>query len=314
MQTMSTVPAAVGLTIRHNAGQIEVVEAEPGTPAARAGIQPGSLLLSIDGQNLRDRPLAEVVELLQGPAGSSVELDFAAPGTAVSALKVVREPLRQQVRIVVLADGYLYVRLPQFGPDTAANLARALAQAGGQPKGLILDLRENGGGLLNSAIDLAAMFLANDQVVATLPPPRNGSDNGHIFNGTATTSGLSQKEQLPLAVLVGGDTSSGAEIIASALQDNHRAQLLGQRTQGNADIQTIIPLSGGAALKLTTNYWQRASGGSVDHSGVEPDIRVDEKDSALQSEARALPVPVRGDTEVEAALDYLRSHAIGVKS
>jgi carboxyl-terminal processing protease len=314
VREMAAMSGAVGLVLKHNATGVEVTEAIPDTPAARADIRPGSVLLSIDGERLSHHSLNEVVDLLRGPIGSTVELDLVAPGAAATTLRLKREPIRlAAVRTTPLGDGYLYARVPQFTVDSAKGMESSLAAArtDGPLKGMVLDLRRNGGGVLNGAIDFAAMFLGDDQTVMTLPPSRSGVDNGHQFNGTAGSSRLNQVQQLPIVILVGADTSSGAEIVASALQDNHRATVLGQRTAGNADVQTITPLSGGGAMKLTTNYWRRASGGTVDHVGIEPDVRLDGTDAAAQDKAARLPATVRGDAEVQAALDYLRVHVPG---
>ena len=263
----------VGLDVRLREGRITVIEPLAGAPAARAGILPGDILLSVDTIPVDENDVADTVNRMRGRPGTSVTLDVLREGEP--------EPMRfalmraeiqvQSVESAYLGDGYAFIRLSGFSDATAGDLENAAAalraEAGRELAGLVLDLRDNPGGVLESAIRVADVFLDEGLIVRGSGRIRQARFAQYAQPGGAL-------ESVPLAVLVNAASASAAEIVAAALQDHDRARLVGERTYGKGSVQSVVPLGGGNAIKLTTSLYLTPSGRSVNGTGIEPDVRV----------------------------------------
>jgi len=263
----------LGIEIASAEGGIRVVSPIEDTPAFRAGIKAGDLILKIDDQLARDLTLMESVKLMRGKPGTSVKLTIFREGEhAPLVFTVVRDIIRvKSVKGDFLAPGYAYLRITQFQEHTAKLLASQIAElrkkAGGKLEGVVLDLRNNPGGLLTQAVAVSDLFLDSGGIVST--KSRTGSNlsfkakKGDVLNG------------VPLVVLINNGSASASEIVAGAMQDNHRAVLLGQPSFGKGSVQSVIPLPDGSALKLTTALYYTPSGRSIQATGIQPDILVE---------------------------------------
>ena len=263
----------LGIEISSAESGIRVISPIEDTPAFRAGIQAGDLIIKIDNQVARDMTLMESVNLMRGKPGTSVKLTIFREGEAAPLeFTVVRDVIHvQSVKSDFLAPGYAYLRITQFQERTSELMveqANDLAKrAENKLLGAVLDLRSNPGGLLNQAVEVSDLFLDKGGIVST--KSRSGSNmsfkakKGDVLNG------------LPLIVLINNGSASASEIVAGALQDNHRAVLVGTPSFGKGSVQTIMPLADGSAMKLTTALYFTPSGRSIQATGIEPDIFVE---------------------------------------
>ncbi|MBW1667989.1 MAG: S41 family peptidase [Deltaproteobacteria bacterium] len=259
----------IEITIRDNV--LTVVSPIEGTPAQKAGIQAGDKIIKIDGKSTRDMTLTDAVKHIRGKKGTKVKLTIMRgeenrPLDFVLIRDVI--PIRS-VKSYLLKPTIGYVRISNFQSKTGKELTSALdkLEKGRNLKGLILDLRNNPGGLLSQAIEVADQFLDSGLIVSTRG--RNSSQNMRVF-----AHKLAKERDYPIIVLVNGGSASAAEIVAGALQDNKRALILGTRTFGKGSVQTIVPLSDGSGLRLTTAKYYTPSGRSIQLSGISPDIEL----------------------------------------
>jgi carboxyl-terminal processing protease len=251
-------------------GSIQVIAPIDDTPAARAGIKSGDVIVAVDGKPLQ--PGGDSQSPLRGKSGIPVVLTLVRDGVEKPFdLSVMRETIRvQSVRGRLLEPGYGYIRVAQFQADTAADFERVFGELdakAGKPglRGLVLDLRSNPGGLLVSAVQIADDLLDKGAIVSTrgrLPI----SDSR--FNATPGD----RLKGAPLVVLVDAGSASAAEVLAGALHDNHRARIVGSRTFGKGSVQTLLPLDNGDSIKLTTARYYTPSGKSIQALGIEPDV------------------------------------------
>jgi carboxyl-terminal processing protease len=264
----------LGIQITEEHGILKVISPIDGTPAARAGIQPGDLIVEIDGKSTQGLSLMEIVRVLRGKPGTSVKLTIARGSKTPFEVPITREIIQvPTVKSKLEADGIGYVRVSEFGGDTPADVKKALIslkqQAGGQLKGLVLDLRNDPGGLLSAAVAIAGNFLEGGTVV-TIKGRRE--DDNHAYDVPATGALM---PKTPMVVLINGASASASEIVAGALQDRHRAKIMGTPSFGKGSVQTIIPLNGHGALRLTTALYYTPSGRSIQDQGITPDIVVE---------------------------------------
>ena len=298
-------------------GSIVVVSPIDGSPAARAGVQAGDQILKVNGTATDGLSLDQASELLRGKLGTPVTLtllpeDSDKPYT----VKLTREEVHvASARGELLEKGYGYLRVSDFGDDTAAGVVKSLRDMvkknGGSLAGLVLDLRNNPGGLLDAAVAVSDAFMDSGVIVTA--------------RGRAPDANLSRRatpgdllDGAPLVVLVNEGTASAAEIVAGALKDNHRALILGTQTFGKGSVQTVIPLPQGDAIKLTTALYYTPSGRSIQAEGITPDVVVEDlqladaapddggglKESELSGHlANTAPGPVTGADAVKAADD-----------
>ena len=263
----------IGIEVSEQQGAIVVVSPFDGSPAARAGIRAGDQLLEVNGTSLDGLTLDQTSDLLRGKTGTPVTLKLLPAGSdKPETVKLVREEVHiASVHGDMLAPGYGYVRVSTFSDDTGpgvnAAVAKLIKQNKGPLNGLVLDLRDNPGGLLDAAVEVSDAFLDSGTIVTA-----KGRAADSSFTRRATPGDL--LNGAPLIVLVDGGTASAAEIVAGALKDNHRALLLGEQTFGKGSVQTVIPLPQGDAVKLTTALYYTPSGRSIQAQGIQPDVEV----------------------------------------
>ncbi|MEO1901072.1 MAG: S41 family peptidase [Alcanivorax sp.] len=273
----------LGLEVTMEEGFVKVVAPIDDSPASRAGLQAGDLILKIDDTFTKGIGLADAVELMRGEAGTEVTLSVLSEGDEKPRTVTLKRDRIQveSVKSEQLEPGYGYLRISQFQSRTGQDAQRALEKmaSDGQLRGLILDLRNNPGGVLGGAVEVADLFLNSGLIVYTQgrdPQSRNdyNATPGDLLGG------------LPLVVLVNGGSASASEIVAGALQDQGRAVVVGTRTFGKGSVQTVLPISGDAALKLTTARYYTPDGRSIQADGIHPDIPVEVASVELLQENR----------------------------
>jgi carboxyl-terminal processing protease len=257
----------IGIHITMQNGFVTVISPIEDTPAHKAGIESGDRIIKVDGHMTRD--LREAVRMMRGPRGSKVMVTIMREGNKKPMdIEITREEIPiQSVKFLMLKPGYGYLRISNFTGTTTQDFEKALEklESEGPLKGLVLDLRNNGGGLLNQAISISDVFLDGGQIVSM-----KGRDkkNTKVFNATPS----SVKRTYPIVVLVNGGTASASEIVAGALQDQKRAVVLGTTSFGKGSVQTVENLRDGSGLKLTIARYYTPSGRSIQAKGIEPDI------------------------------------------
>ena len=299
--------AGIGIEVSTADRALRVVRPFRDSPAAAAGIQSGDMIAAIDGMPVGS-DLETAMARMRGPRGSTVKLAVVRAGSALPLeFTVVRAQVDvHSVALVRLDDGYLYARIMTFSDTTAmdfaAGVARLRRDLGARPRGLILDLRNNPGGVLESAVEVADQLLEEGVIVTA-----DGRTPAARFSMAATPGEV--LSGVPVVVLVNGATASAAEILAGALQDHHRAVLLGQRTYGKGLVQTVMPLTSGRAIKLTTSRYYTPSGRSIQGSGIEPDQPFDLEDQPVDLEdPQARLLLAQRDNGVRAALELFKGH------
>jgi len=262
----------LGIEVGLREGILTVITPIEGTPAFKAGIRPGDKILKIDASPTTDMSLEEAIKILRGPKGSKVVLTILRDTTEKPLeVTITRATIHiESVNSQLLEPGYGYIRIRNFQVDTAEAVKKAMQKLG-TPKGLIIDLRYNPGGLLDQAIAVSDLFLNEGKIVYTdgRRPEDRTEFTAHKKEGAFTG--------FPIVILINGGTASAAEIVSGALQDNKRAVIVGVRSFGKASVQTIRPLSDGSALKLTIARYYTPSGRSIQAKGIEPDVIVEQK-------------------------------------
>jgi carboxyl-terminal processing protease len=330
----------LGLEVSVKDGALTVIAPIEGTPAHKAGVQPGDRILAIDGKPTRKMMLNEAVRAMRGPKGTKVKLRIRRAGERKPLeLEMVRDRIRiQSASGALLEGGYAYLRLKTFQDRTDEHLVetlKKLEKENGAPlRGMLLDLRNNPGGLLDQAVRVADLFLEKGAIVVT-----KGRAGQQVETRTARekTGGWSSH---PMVVLVNGGSASASEIVAGALQDHKRAILLGTQTFGKGSVQTVVEMEDGngkkVGLKLTVARYYTPSGRSIQERGITPDIVVEEgRVPAAREEARrrekdldrhfkgeggSVPAeaPARSqatqrllaDVQLKTALDHLKAYQI----
>lgn len=262
----------LGIEITLRDGVLTVVAPIEDTPAHRAGIKAGDQIIKIEGELTKDMTLIEAVKKMRGPKGSKITISVRREGVPrLLDFSLVREIIKvQSVKFRSLEKGYGYVRLAQFQDRTSTDLENALGkliQENGKLEGLVLDLRNNPGGLLSQAVKISDLFLDSGLIVYTEGRLDNQKQKYFAHSGGYT--------DFPMVVLVNSGSASASEIVAGALQDHGRAVILGMQTFGKGSVQTILPLENGAALRLTTALYFTPNGRSIQVTGVTPDIMLD---------------------------------------
>lgn len=286
----------LGIEITVKDRQLTIVAPIEGTPADRAGLHPGDRIVKIDGQPTKDMTLIEAVKKLRGPKGTSVTMAILrdeSPGPFE--LTLVREVIEvKSVRAKDLGDGIAYIRISSFQERTGKDLLKAVEQlAHGSMSALVLDLRNNPGGLLNQAVQVSDLFLDKGQLIVYT--------EGRVKNQDLRFSAEHATEipKVPMVILVNGGSASASEIVAGALQDWKRAVVLGTKTFGKGSVQTVIPLSDGSGLRLTTAKYFTPKGRAIHGDGLLPDIIVEAPRPTL---AKA-PGGAQGEKEGETGKD-----------
>jgi carboxyl-terminal processing protease len=269
----------VGLEITDNGGLLEVVSPIDGTPAAKAGIKPGDLITAVDGKTVEGLSLNDAVSEMRGPPNTQVTLVIKRQGVADPVdVTLTRQIIHVETVKSQLLDDVGVIRISEFTEQTNPGVRAAVkslrAQANGHLRGLILDLRNDPGGLLDQAIAVSNDFLEQGDIVST-----RGRHSDDDENWTAKPSS-DIVGHLPIVILTNSGTASAAEIVAGALQDNQRALVLGTQTFGKGSVQTVIPLSGEGAIRLTTARYYTPSGRSIQGLGITPNVVVQESRAA----------------------------------
>lgn len=263
----------LGIEVGMEDGFVRVIAPIDDTPAQRAGIKAGDLIIKIDETPMQGLGLNEAVDMMRGEIGSEIRLSIVREGVEKPfEVKLVRDSIRVvSVKQKLLEPGYGYLRITQFQLNTAEDLHKALSSMGEETplKGLVLDLRNNPGGVLQAAVDVVDSFIDSGLVVYT---------EGRLPSSQAKFSATSKTEapDLPLVVLINGGSASASEIVAGALQDHRRAVLMGTKSFGKGSVQTVLPLGGERGLKLTTARYFTPNGRSIQAQGIQPDLVVEE--------------------------------------
>ena len=302
--------SGVGIEVSMEDEEVVVVSPFEGSPAAVAGIRTGDVIATIDGIAVNTTTLADTIGRMRGKEGTTVKIGILRAGSEEPlqfTLKRSRVELRS-VKAELLEPGMGYLRISQFSETTGDDVAAALKDLrnrnGGALKGLVLDMRNNPGGVLEAAVSVSDTFLDSGVIVTAkgrTPESKFEMDAtpGDALNGA------------PIVVLVNGGSASAAEIVAGALKDNHRAKLMGRTTFGKGSVQTVIPLTGDRAVKLTTSLYYTPSGISINHRGIAPDIEL-EREPKPPSVPLPADVPLlQRDPEVRRAVQELKVPTIG---
>jgi carboxyl-terminal processing protease len=320
----------LGLDVALENGLVTVVSPLAESPGERAGIRPGDRLVSIDGAPTKEMTLAEALRRMKGAAGTRCQLELMREGfSAPQKLTVVRDRVRTQsveMRVLDADRDYLYVRVKSFQERTDRGLAKALddgrAALGGELRGLVLDLRNNPGGLLDQGVRVSDAFLSTGTIVTT---EGRGKRNVEVERAREKDT----EPAYPMIVLVNRGTASASEIVAGALQDNGRAVIMGTQTFGKGSVQTIVELEDGSGLKLTVARYYTPKHRSIQELGITPDVVVADAAPAARAEdpvvaekdlkrhlrnevtpaVAVVPAasPGANDYQLKTALDYLRA-------
>ena len=280
------------LTIRE--GNIVVVRPLKGSPALEAGVQADDVIIAVDGVDIRGETLSQAVMRIRGPAKTTVELSILRPGETETIIITITRG-----QITIPSTNYEikedprgtigYIAINQFGENTAEDTESAVHDMlAKEVDGIILDVRYNGGGYLDRAVEMASLFLPQGKVVSVAR--RDGDPEHHYVNGRPLNT------TLPLVILINEGSASASEILAGALHDHERATLIGKTTYGKGTIQEIFELPGGSSLRVTTAKWLTPSGKDLSKEGVNPDIDVDRTLEEAQNDI---------DPQLEEAMDYL---------
>ena len=271
--------SGIGLELTQKEGVLTVVSPIEGTPAFKQGVKAGDRIVKINGKSTQDMSLIEAVDLLRGPKGSEVTISILRKGwTEFQDLKLMRDDIPlYSVKSRLLEPGYAYVRITNFQAKTTADAKAAINKLAekGPIAGLVLDLRNNPGGLLEQAVGVSDLFIGQGVIVSTRGrlKDQNVEYKAHSGGGRFT---------FPMVVLVNGGSASASEIVAGALQDHKRALILGEQTFGKGSVQTIFPLNNGAGLRVTTARYYTPNGTSIQARGITPDLVIpletDDKD------------------------------------
>ncbi|WP_270938969.1 S41 family peptidase, partial [Falsiroseomonas oryzae] len=263
----------LGIEVTQENGYVKVISPIDDTPAARAGVRPGDLITHLNGQSTQGLTLQEAVEQMRGERGTAIRLTIRREGErAPIEISLTRDVIRPQVaRFRLEGNDIAYVRLSAFNEQTEGALRRAVStmrqQAGGNLRGLILDLRNNPGGLLDQAVQVADDFLDQGEIVSTRARRSEDAQRWNARQGDIA-------QGLPMVVLINGGSASASEIVAGALQDHRRAVVMGVKSFGKGSVQTVMPIPGQGAIRLTTARYYTPSGRSIQATGIDPDIEV----------------------------------------
>jgi carboxyl-terminal processing protease len=262
----------IGIEITTRDGALTIVSPIEGTPGDRAGLKAGDKIIKIENEMTKDMTLMEAVKKLRGPKGTTVNISVFREGlTELEEHTIVRDiiPLLS-VKSKVLEPGYVYLRISNFQAKTTRDFKDALKELSskGRISGLVIDLRNNPGGLLAQSVKISDIFIDEGVIVSTQGRVK---EQNTVYNASSTGT----KYGFPIVVLVNEGSASASEIVAGALQDHKKALIVGTQTFGKGSVQTIIPMSNGAGLRLTTARYYTPSGRSIQAKGIEPDIIVE---------------------------------------
>ncbi|MEE2995548.1 MAG: S41 family peptidase [Pseudomonadota bacterium] len=264
----------LGIEVTMENGYVKVVSPIDDTPAFRAGLKSGDLITHLDEEPVQGLNLSEAVEKMRGKVGSDLKLTIRRSGRKPFKVTITRDVIKiRSVRSRMEGNDIAYIRITSFNEQTTTGMERAVKRlkddAKGNLKGVVLDLRNNPGGLLDQSVQISDAFLNQGEIVSTRSRQADGGQRFNAKRGDITGG-------VPIVVLVNGGSASASEIVAGALQDHRRAVVLGTRTFGKGSVQTIIPLTGHGAIRLTTARYYTPSGRSIQAKGIDPDIVVEQ--------------------------------------
>ncbi len=265
----------LGIEVGMEDGFIKVISPIDDTPAQRAGLESGDLIIRLDDKSVKGMTLGDAVKLMRGAPGSPIKLLVIREGDDKPLTFTIKRALIKvaSIKSRMLEPGYAYVRLTQFQLRSAKDMLAAIdklsEQAGGQLKGLVLDLRNNPGGILNAAVDVSDAFLEEGLIVYT-----DGRIDDSKLKFSATPGDV--LNGAPIVVLINNGSASASEIVSGALQDRNRAIIMGSQSFGKGSVQTVIPVSRTTAVKMTTARYYTPSGRSIQAEGITPDIELDQ--------------------------------------
>ncbi|WP_126452107.1 S41 family peptidase [Sulfuriflexus mobilis] len=263
----------LGIEISMEDGFVKVVAPIDDTPAQRAGMQAGDLIIRLNEKSVKGMTLTEAVKIMRGDVGTSIELTVVREG-AEKPIKfnITRAIIRvKSVKFRTLDKGYGYIRITQFQSRTGDSLAKAISKLKNENKtlkGIVLDLRNNPGGVLNAAVRVSDAFIDKGLIVYTEGRTEDSDNKFHATPGDLLKGA-------PIVVLINGGSASASEIVAGALQDHKRAVIMGTRSFGKGSVQTILPMNNGTAVKLTTARYFTPNGRSIQAEGIVPDIETE---------------------------------------
>lgn len=264
----------LGIEVGMENGYVKVISPIDDTPAQRAGLQSGDLIVKMDGTPVKGRTLNDAIDQMRGKVGEPIILTIVREGTdGPFDVTVVRDIITvKSVRSRTLETGFGYVRISSFQSHTGEDLIKALEKLkkenDNKLKGMVLDLRNNPGGLLGAAVDVSDSFLTNGLIVYT----QGRLANSELRFNAKPSAALGKT---PLVVLVNGGSASASEIVAGALQDHRRAVIMGTPTFGKGSVQTVLPMKNDTAVKLTTARYYTPSGRSIQAAGIQPDVVIE---------------------------------------
>ena len=279
----------LGIEVTMEDGFVKVVTPIDDTPAQRAGVQAGDLVIRLGDQPVKGLNLSEAVKIMRGEPGTSITLTIVREGeNKPFEIPIVRDIIRvQSIKSRTLESGFGYLRITNFQSKTAEHMLRAIDELrkenGGELKGMVLDLRNNPGGVLSSAVSISDAFLEKGTIVYT-----EGRANDAVMRFNATPRDV--LNGTPIVVLINGGSASAAEIVAGALQDQNRAVVMGSKSFGKGSVQTVIPMNNDTAIKLTTALYFTPNGRSIQAEGIVPDIELEPLDLAESENDRLAPV------------------------
>ena len=264
----------LGIEVTMEDGLVKVVSPIDGTPAAKAGLKPGDLIVAIDGQPVSGMSLNDAVTKMRGPIGSEIKLIIRRGAQPPFTVAIKRAVIKvQSVRSQLIDNDIGYIRISSFNEQADSGVHAAIKslmdKSHNKLAGIVLDLRNNPGGLLDQAVAVANDFIPQGEIVSTRGRHPDDAQRFDAKPGNDISKGL------PMVVLINGGSASASEIVAGALKDHHRAVLLGMRSFGKGSVQTIIQLPGHGAMRLTTARYYTPSGRSIQATGIEPDIVVE---------------------------------------
>ena len=272
----------LGIEVTSEDGVVKVISPMDDTPAARAGVKAGDYITAVNGESVLGMTVSDAVKQMRGKPGEAVTLSIAREKSDPFDVEIVREVIKPKSAVARIEGDYGYLRVSAFNERTTEEAEQAfgaLRAKNPDMKGLILDLRNNPGGLLDQAVGISDLFLENGEIVS-----QRGRDARDVERYNARPGDIA--EGLPMVVLINTGSASAAEIVAGALQDRKRAELVGLTSFGKGSVQTVIPLRGGmdGALKLTTARYYTPAGRSIQQTGIEPDLEV----ASTRDEAQAI--------------------------
>jgi carboxyl-terminal processing protease len=262
----------LGLEVGTENGYVKIIAPIDGSPAAEAGLESGDIILKLDNVPVKGMSLNEAIDIMRGPKDSKIVLSIGRPGNSEPFdVTLVRNVIKvASVRQRLLEPGYGYIRIAQFQSSTGVDVKKSLDKllSKGELKGLVLDLRNNPGGILRASVDVAGLFMDEGNVVYT-EGRVSGSDTRYDAPALDATDGA------PIVVLINQGSASASEIVAGALQDHSRAVIMGTQSFGKGSVQSVLPMSDSRAIKLTTALYFTPNGRSIQAEGIVPDILVE---------------------------------------